>query len=100
MSKDDESPGLSTIRAARSMGASPRLPAAGLVLTLAGLVVIGSLPPVWAQDVPSTDPEGKSGPASNSDPESPAMEKPKSMEEAEPDTGPELEGPPREPRFL
>lgn len=90
----DKGPGLAKIRAARSMRASPRLPAEWLVWALAGLLVMGSLPPVWAQDAPSTYPEGKSGPASNPDPERPAMEKP------EPDTGPEPEGPPRDPRFL
>src|SRR5206468_6041817 len=100
MWKDDESAGLAKDWAARSMGASPRLPAEWLVWALAGLAVMGSLPPVWAQDVPSTDAEGKSGPASNPDPERPAMEKPESMEKAEPDTGPEREGPPQEPRFL
>ena len=100
VSKDDESAGLAKIRAVRSMRASPRLPAEWLVWALAGLAVMGSLPPVWAQDVPSTDPEGKSGPASNPDPERPAMEKPESMEKAEPDTGLEPEGPPQEPRFL
>lgn len=90
----DDGPGLAKILVARSMRASPRLPTEGLAWALAGLLVMGSLPPVWAQDAPSTYPEGKSGPASNPDPERPAIEKP------EPDTGPEPEGPPREPRFL
>src|SRR2546425_5374708 len=77
ISRDDEGPGLAKVWAARSMRASPRLPAEWLVWALAGLAGVGRPAPGWGPGVPRTDPQGESGPAPNPGPGRPAVGEPK-----------------------